>query len=120
MSNYKTYSYTASVVEGLLYEIDVEDGVAVTFDCLVEVLLPGNVRMIHKTFYASGRGKDERGCTYLAYSRSEAQRFADRVNARGYIDLRYWEPAPEPTDTLEERLEGYAREEQIERNGGRL
>lgn len=106
----KTIRYVASVLEGQLYQINTEDGRGITFDCLVTVDVQGTT-YVHKTFYASGKGTDSEVGDYVRQSRSEAQAFADKVNARGRIDLAYWELLVDHSDSLEERWAGYAAEE---------
>jgi hypothetical protein len=119
----KIHNYFAYAVEGPLYSFAAEDGEAFSFDTGVEVLVSDGMRprrYIHKKFYASGKCEDPEGLMHVAPSRAIANAFASKVNAADYIDLDYWEPVPPEDESLEERLAGYAREEEIERNGGRI
>ncbi len=110
------YSYFASPIEGQLYEVNTEDGIGITFDCGVVVLLAGGETLVHKTFHTSGKGYDDEVGTFVRHSRQHALDFCAKVNARGWIDLAHWEPLPE-RDSLEERWAGYAREDAVERAG---
>lgn len=106
----------AFVIEGALYPVADEDGQGISFDCLVGVRLPDGREFAHRSFYAKGKDRHPDGYEVVCRSRAEAQAFADRVAARGVVDLRYWEVLPEGPG-LEERLAGYAIEEAYERNG---
>jgi hypothetical protein len=123
----KRYNYNAQPLEGDLYECPTEDGIGITFDCLVTADVSHGGKLTtytHKTFLARGAGtyRDEHGqeTPCIKQSRAEAQAFADAVNAVGVIDLDEWEETSGPDSTLEERLAVYAAQEQAERNAERF
>jgi len=97
-------------LEGQLYSFIDENGEEqITFDCLVGATLSDGTKLIHKAFYANARK--------IRNTREIAQRFADKIKNNIVIDLAYWEPYVDNSDSLEERLHGYAMEEQAERHG---
>jgi hypothetical protein len=104
------------VEEGGLYEVMGEDSLLTCFCCgVIAVTDKGEFR--HSTFVERGHGYSEReGVNYAnPNARSNAQRFADKVSARGQIDLTYWEPVRRVS--LEARLDRWALEEMAERMG---
>ena len=110
-------NYFASVLEGPLYSINAEDGPATTFDCQVVVDFNGST-FVHRDFFASGKCVDEEGLTHVSGSRVRAQAFADRVNRADRLNLSLWDKVDLGfSDSLEERWDGYAREEAYERAG---
>jgi len=107
----------AEVEEGSLYEIRGEDGPLFCYCCGVVAHTDRGV-FRHSTYVQMGHFVDpEDGCNRPNMNaRDNARRFADKVEARGQIDLAYWE-AVNPGPDLEERLAEYAREEELERQG---
>lgn len=108
---------SAHVVEGDLYEIEVEAGVAFTFSCVVIAHTADGRVLVHSTFAVSGHARGEDGLDYVVPSRALAQAFADKVMARGFINESLWEVMPdrEPLEVLWDRE--FEREVREERNG---
>ena len=104
------------VEEGNLYEFVGEGAPLASFDCYVVATgMDGTRYVLNHTF--SGKGYDAAdGFYYVAPSRANAQKVADKVAAKGEIDLSLWYELPAALD-LEERLAMESYLEQLERRG---
>lgn len=88
--------------EGPLYQVMGEDEMLFVFNSSVTVLAADDKVYRHNTFNVPGHGVDEDGHTRPNYDyKNEVQAFIDRVQARGFIDLRFWTEVR--TETFEER-----------------
>lgn len=117
----KATNFTVYAVEGNLYEVNLEDGIGLTFDTVVRIRLSNGDTYQHRSFYASGKGtctdpETGRKENTICRSRELAQVFAARIEAKGEVDLDLWDKVPQP-ESLESRLDGYAMEEAMERAG---
>jgi len=95
------------MVEGDLYNVMGEDEMLFCYDCVVEAIVDGDIYHHNHVFRGAGRNP-ENGCFYPNRNcKAEAQELANRVAARGSINLTHWElvgnlsEQDDPMDRLE-------------------
>jgi hypothetical protein len=103
------------LVQGNLYEISTEDGIAHVFDTEIAAFLGKDVWVL-RNFVVKGYGVDEEvGCFPNRNYRNQAQVIVDRILARGVIDTTHWVKVSTPS--LEEREAYNLRREREEAAG---
>ncbi len=98
-------------VEGPLYAVQFEDSVGHCYDWSFEASDADGKRYILRGYRVEGTVRGEEGCLCPNYqARSQAARFAQRVEERGSIDPALWDKLP-ARDSLRELMTSWGVEE---------
>lgn len=80
---------TCYIVETDLYNVMGEDEMLTVYDVIVEALVDGDI--YHHKHVFKGHVQDPDGFEHPnRYAKDDAQRLADRVNTKGFINLEHW------------------------------
>ena len=102
---------SCSAIEGPLYAVHLEDSIGHCYDWSFEAQSVDGKRYVLRGYRVEGAVRGEEGFLCPNYqARSEAQRFALRVEQRGSIDPALWDEVPE-RDVLRELKESWGATE---------
>ena len=102
---------SCSAIEGPLYAVHLEDSIGHCYDWSFEAQSVDGKRYVLRSYRVEGAVRSEEGFLCPNYqARSEAQRFALRVEQRGSIDPTLWDEVPE-RDVLRELKESWGATE---------
>jgi len=102
---------SCSAVEGPLYAVQFEDSVGYCYDWSFEVRGTDGKRYVLRGHRIEGAVRCDEGFFCPNHqARGQAERFAQRVEARGSINLALWDEVPD-RDTLRELMDSWGAEE---------
>lgn len=100
-----------TAVEGPLYAVQFEDSIGHCYDWSFEVRGVNGKRYMLRGYRVEGCVRNDEGILCPNYqARGQAERFVDRVEARGSIDPSLWDEVPD-RDALRELMESWGAEE---------